>query len=122
MTFDARSSRCTRGGEATIVSGPKLTALRTWLVVGSMTLLLLTVCSGTALVLWPKGAAPVPLVDHDAWRLKSGFFRVPEDAISPLEVPRPQNWTIDFWRSWSPETLGTLATIRSQPFAQHRFL
>jgi hypothetical protein len=97
-------------------------ALARWLTIGSAAALALAVLAGLLLILWPKGPEPVPLVNADGWRSDGGFFRVPTNAVSPLEVSRPKGGAIDFQRSWSPETSGTIGSVRTLPFPARRFL
>jgi hypothetical protein len=98
-----------------------LTSVRHWVVVGFAPAMLLFAVAGIALALWPKDGG-APLVGASDWKIEGRFFRVDPEAVSLFDVPRPADGRIDFWRSWSPETLGTVGTIRSAPFPPPRYV
>src|SRR5262245_6330773 len=86
-------------------------------------LLILGVCLGLLLGLWPK-APPIPLVKQDGWQIEGRFFQFPPQGVSKLDMPEQLliNRHLVLWRSWSPETGNTAGTIRTQSFELSRFL
>lgn len=64
-----------------------------------------------------------PLVAGDQWIVEGNFPRL-DMAISPLEIPSEMTGQPGFalWRSWAPETNGTVGAVHTPAFAPPRFM
>jgi hypothetical protein len=86
-------------------------------------LLIVGIACGALFAFWPKNT-PTPLVDQGDWRVEGQFFRFPLELASHLDIPKQflQDKRLVLWRSWSPETEGTIGTVRTAPFQPSSFL
>ena len=86
-------------------------------------LLIVGIAWGGLLAFWPKDT-PIPLVDRSVWRIEGQFFRFPLELASHLDIPKQflEDERLVLWRSWSPETMGTIGTVRTALFQPPSFL
>lgn len=100
-----------------------ISAFCSWWPRTASALLVLSVCLGMLLALWPK-AQPVPLIDRDGWRNGEQSSQFPLEQASKIDVPEDilSDKRLVLWRLWSPKTGTIVGTIRTVPFALPRFL
>ena len=86
-------------------------------------LLIVGIAWGMLFAFWSKNT-PTALVDQSDWRIEGQFFRFPLELASPIDIPKQflQDKRLVLWRSWSPETEGTIGTVRTAPFQPSSFL
>ena len=86
-------------------------------------LLIIGITCGALFAFWPKNT-PTPLADQGDWRIEGQFFRFPLELASSIDIPKQflQDKRLVLWRSWSPETGGTIGTVRTAPFQPSSFL
>src|SRR5262245_56789595 len=78
---------------------------------------------GALYAFWPKNT-PTPLADQGDWWIEGQFFRFPLELASSIDIPKQflQDKRLILWPSWSPETGGTIGTVRTAPFQPSSFL
>ena len=71
--------------------------------------------------LWPDRPA-VPLITSTGWTIQGQAFKT--DTPPPYEIRDSVRYSpaLRLWRTWSPTTLATTATIRTVPFRVPRYL